>query len=488
MNISLRLHTLLSAAWRRRYMIVVPMMLFPLCGYFIGSASPKKFVSHTSMLIQETAKMNPFLEDFAVSAMLKERMAALETLLHSRHILGSVAEDLQLVDETSESYQRDQVIAQLSSRLSMQMAGKDLIRIDLRGDDPSTMKATLEAVSRHFIEQLLAPERSSIRDSSSFLSQHLAERRKELDIAEEALAVFKNQNAQTLPELHPSNIAQLSKLKETLAEKEAELAGVIKSMGSLNEQISKTNPIIGRIEEKIVNIRSELALLRARYTNEHSKVQAALRKLRRLESERKSLLENSDFKLNSEQIWDIASLSKSSEEGQQVLMVSQLENLQNARSKVDGLSEETERLRAMVEKLERVVTSYGAQEHKLNQLMRDLKIKRDLYGELLQRYEMAQVTGSLGEFEENKRIKVIDLPYTPSAPINLPPIIFVIAGVFGGLFLGAGFALVVELCDTTLRTRARFQEMTGLPVISRIPPLDDSAQWGCSNTTYLEAA
>ena len=52
---------------------------------------PKNYASHTSMLIQETAKMNPFLEDLAVSSMLDEQMSALKALLNSRHILGAVA-------------------------------------------------------------------------------------------------------------------------------------------------------------------------------------------------------------------------------------------------------------------------------------------------------------------------------------------------------------------------------------------------------------
>ena len=43
--------------------------------------------------------MNPFLEDLAVSAMLKDRIGALKTLLHSRHILGTVAEKRGLIDE-----------------------------------------------------------------------------------------------------------------------------------------------------------------------------------------------------------------------------------------------------------------------------------------------------------------------------------------------------------------------------------------------------
>ena len=59
----------------------MPALLLPLIGLAISFVVPKNYISHTSMLVQETAKMNPFLEDFAVSSMLKERAGATKTLI-----------------------------------------------------------------------------------------------------------------------------------------------------------------------------------------------------------------------------------------------------------------------------------------------------------------------------------------------------------------------------------------------------------------------
>jgi len=86
---------------------------------------------------------------------------------------------------------------------------------------------------------------------------------------------------------------------------------------------------------------------------------------------------------------------------------------------------------------------------------------------------MARVTGSLGDFEKEKRIKIIDRPFTPSRPKNFPVILFVLGGVFGGLFFGSGLAIVFELFDNTIRRKDRLEALTDIPVISRIPPLDN---------------
>ncbi|WP_413701777.1 hypothetical protein ACLKMH_09660 [Psychromonas sp. KJ10-10] len=98
-SLNMRIYLILAGAWRRRYPIIIPILILPLFVIALSILSPKNYAAHTSMLIQETAKLNPFLEDLAVSAMLKERISALKTLLHSRHILTAVAQERGLVDE-----------------------------------------------------------------------------------------------------------------------------------------------------------------------------------------------------------------------------------------------------------------------------------------------------------------------------------------------------------------------------------------------------
>lgn len=131
--------------------------------------------------------------------------------------------------------------------------------------------------------------------------------------------------------------------------------------------------------------------------------------------------------------------------------MSQLQSLQEVRGRYESLKEETATLRTMIEKQEKVAEGFGDKVKQIHRLKRDVELKQQLYEELVQRYEMAQLTGSLGEFEESKRVKIIDRPYTPSRPSNLPSIIFVIAGVFAGIGLGIGLAILMELFDSTVR-------------------------------------
>ncbi|GMM87160.1 GumC family protein [Vibrio fortis] len=472
-NLKTRLLQILYGAWRQRYVIVIPMLILPIVGLLVANLTPKKYESHTSMLIQETAKMNPFLEDIAVSTMLKDRINALKTLLHSRHVLYSVAEDLKLIDSNMSSIEQEQIINDLSQRLMVTQLGKDFLKISLTSNTPDRMEETLKSVSEHFIAQLLAPERSSIEDSSNFLAIHIEKRRVALDDAEQALALYRNDNIESTPEIQSQSLNRLAALKQSLSEKEAEMAGVKKSLGSMDQQLSRTNPVIGKIEDQIIDIRSELTLLQAKYTNKHSAVQAKLRELDRLESERKTLLEMKQPNMNSDQLWDIASSNTFNDVSElQPLLVTQLHSLQLVRARFESLKEETKSLKTMIFELENKANNFGQNAKEMYRLQRDVQIKRQLYDELVERYEMAQLTGSLGVFEQNKRVKIIDLPYTPSIPSNMPSFIFVIAGLIAGIGFGVGLAILFELFDSSVKGSAQVEQVLGIPVITVIPKMN----------------
>jgi len=467
-----RLLVILSSAWRRRYTIALPILLMPLVGAVVSHLSPSKYVSHTSMLIQETAKMNPFLEDIAVSTRFKERINALRTLLKSRHVLHSVAQEQGLINDQMSSIEAERVIQKLSASLSVNQLGKEFVQIKLQSGNQEGMKTLLESVSNHFIEQLLAPERSSIKDSSEFLTIHINKRLSELNQAEQALADYQNSNPNMTPDMQRESLNRLASLKQTLAEKEARLSGVRKSLGSLDQQLSKTNPVVGKIEEKIIDVHSELTLLRAKYTNNHSAVEEKRQELERLETERSALLSNTAPELSSDQLWDIASsVSLSDLNNVQPLLITQLQSLQAARSEYEALSEETKSLQQMVRQLEQQAQFFGDEVKILDSLNRKVNLKRRLYDELVERYEMAQLTGSLGIFEQNKRVKIIDLPFTPSAPVNFPMPIYIIAGLFAGIALGCGLATLLELFDTSVRRKAELEQITGAPVLTVIPKI-----------------
>lgn len=153
---------------------------------------------------------------------------------------------------------------------------------------------------------------------------------------------------------------------------------------------------MGRLEEQIIEVRSELTLLKAKYTTSHSAVQAKLRELQRLEQERTVLLSSEQTGLDSDQLWDIASAAGAGSNREfQPLLITQLQNLQLVRGRYESLKQETSSLESMIAELNADARNYGSNAKQLLRLQRDVTLKRELYDELVERYEMAELTGSL---------------------------------------------------------------------------------------------
>ncbi|GDY27972.1 chain-length determining protein [Agarivorans sp. Toyoura001] len=469
-----RIYLIVDALWRRRYLIALPILLMPIVGAVVSLMSDKQYASHTSMLVQETASLNPFLEDLAVSANVEGRMEALTTLLHSRHVLSEVAIEQGLMFETDSPQRKEQVIARLSSALTVRQVGKDLIRIDYKSTTPQGMSQLLETVSKHFIEQLLAPERSSIQESERFLREHLSTSSIELEEAEQALASYRTLHSDGLPEQHAANTERLSRVRQRLIEREAELAGAKQSLGSIDQQLSRTNPVLTRLEEQIVLNRAELATLMSRYTEGHSKVLAIKRVLRHLEQEREEVLALPESAVSKTDSSALLQQQISITESNGEMLIVQVEALMIARQRVDALAAEVSQLKSLANSIQQQIGSVGEQEKQLRILNRNLRVKRSLYENMLTRYEMAQVTGALGVFEQADRIKIIDRAYTPSGPSTLPLWMFVVAGFVGGVAIGISLAVMAELTDSSLRTIKDIEDIAGVSVLSRIPPLNES--------------
>ncbi len=463
--VAARTYVILCGAWRRRWTVVAPMLILPLIAGTIGFLLPKSYQAHTSILLQETAKMNPVLGDLAVDSSIQTRMKSIETLLHSRHILKALAEDLEMIGAETNPAVVDQVINQLSEQVSVSLKGENLLTFEVKGPSPERMEDLLKFVSARFLEELLAPERSSLSDASYFLSEHLKAKREALQKAENDLAQYRLDHKDSLPETLAGNLANLNRLQERLAQVKLAQKSAQARVGNLAQQVNQTDPVLSELESNIVRVRGQLALLTSRYTESHSEVRSLKRQLSRLEAERNQAMAMPVADTNAADLWSLAIAD--SDGVQRPLLVMQMDRLQSLNNEVAGFQDERAMLEGLISELEDKTTKANQHQQKLSELERDLEVKNDIYLELLKRFEMTRISGSLGTFERDKRVRVIDAPFTPTAPTNFAWWIFALAGIFGGLGLGAGVAVILEILDGSVRTRAQIESISGVELIDR---------------------
>jgi len=458
------------AGWRRRYLICLPILIMPMIGFLIGTFSAKKYETRTTLLIQESSMMNPFMQDLTVATNLKKRMASLNALLHSHHILSDVAYSLEMIKEETPQKEKMQIISELSRSLQANLVGSEIVEIKYTAKDPEKMVEILNQVTLRFLDRIIAPQRSSIFKSEDFLEKEIEKKEKELLEAEALLADYKSKHASGLPELHARNVLRLSQFRDQLSEKRTLLKGAKAERNTLKERISQTNPIVGKIEQKLVDLMSRLALLRSSYTDQHSSIRAILREIQSLQEERSKVMavKESLTSETMERLWDRAANIEADEENMP-LLIGQLKQLQDFENKVKSLEEEVKNLEEEYINVEKIVRDYGGHEKKIEEMKRNINVKRGIYENLAERHQLAMVTGALGKFEESDQIKMVDPPFTPLKPSNMPLVIQVIAGLFAGIFLGLGMAVFKEIVDTSIHTQDELEKLTGSKVLIRMP-------------------
>lgn len=465
------LYLTLYAIYTRAKLFVIPLLVVPFVIILLTVTAQKKYVNHATILIEESALLNPYLDDLSFSFDLSNRMAALRTLVISRKVLIAVAKETQLVPENATPAQIEKIHQELSQALSLSLVGDELVRVNFIWHEQSKMKLVLEKVVEKFIERLLAPTRASLDSSEQFFYQQLNSIRDELELSEEALAAFKSTNSNTLPAVLHSNRQTFDKLLSDQQQKTIVLSGAQAKLKALATKMGQANPILGRIEEKIIVAESELSFLKTRYTEKHSKVISKKRELQSIRNRQQSLLESAEDldPTNIEQLWQMANTLPSGKDNESNVLVSQILKLEEAKNEVAQHQQEYDMLEQQVKLVgERLLVTSDI-EKQLRKLERDYDVKQSLYKDMLSRYEMAKVTGKLVKYEGPDKVKTIERAYSPTQPINTSLVASIIVGIILGVFTSSTIVFVATLFDSHLKDIQTIEKLSSLEVVTILP-------------------
>jgi uncharacterized protein involved in exopolysaccharide biosynthesis len=461
----------LYALYSRAKLFAVPLIIVPIVVFILAVTAQKQYTNHATILIEESSLLNPFLDELSFSFELSNRMAALRTLVISRKVLSSVAKEANLIPEGAPPNQIDLIQRKLGQGLSLSLVGDELVRIHLKWHDPTQMKSILEKVVEKFIERLLAPTKASLDTSELFFYQQLDALRAELEQSEDDLAKFKVKYSDTLPDVLNSNRQMLDKLINDKQQKFVVLSGAQAKLKALASKLGQANPILGRLEEKIIRTESDLSLLKTRYTDRHSKVIEKTRELANLKTRQQTLLNHgTELDVNNlDKLWQMANTLSSSPNGESTVLVSQILALEEAKNMVKQHKEEFEMISEQVGELSQRLLTTSDIEKKLRKLERDYDVKQSLYKDMLSRYEMAKVTGKLVKYEGPDKVKTIERAYSPTKAINTALSVSVVLGVVLGIFTGFACVFVATLCDSHLKDLSTIEKLSAQPVLTVLP-------------------
>ena len=447
---------ILGALWRRRYWILVPAILGTVVGVYLATSLPSVYRSQTTIMI-EAAKVPQRFVEGSDNSFAAQRIESVRQMVISRSNLVRIIEKFELYADARRSEPISSIIDRMNKSINValidvrQGRGTATIAFTLSFDYPQPRLAlrVTEELATQFV-QLDSERRTELASGTAeFLSDQARALRRDLERVEQQMAAFKAENAGALPEQAAVNRSLYDSLQgelRTINTESAALAQEIAMLRSLGS--TGGSPAMGSSE--LYMARQALAAAQARYSETHPDV-IALR-------QRVEMLERSGG-------GGFASPGGG--------MSPEIEaRISGNQFRLSLLTRRQGEIRGQLALLEQQLAAAPQVELELREIEREYRSTEEKYAALTSQQLSATVAANLESEEKGEKFSISEPPNEPDVPVSPNRPLLAGGGLVGGLVLGLGLAMLLELVNRRVRGTDAVTRIFGVPPLAVVPMLD----------------
>jgi len=447
----------------RKWLLIVPTVVM-----FLVTAVGTKFMSNyyrsQTLILVEAQKIPEDYVKSTVTQTIEQRIMTIREQILSRTRLEKIIQESYLYPELVAAAPMEWVLKEMRSNIDIRVQGKDSFMIFFTGRDPYTVMNVTNKLASLFIEESLKDRENQATVTLEFLDTELVTVRKRLEEQEKAMRDFKQAHIGELPEQQESNLRALDRFQLQLqtnseAIRAAEdrkllLESTLKDSAS-DTYLSTPGGDIVPTEMQLERLRSTLADLLLKYTDEHPDVKRIRGEIVNLE---RKLKEEVEVVNETERRYVVTPMNRSL-----------VEQLKQANLDIKSMRAERANLIRQIDVYQRRVEMAPRVEAELSILTRDYEKTEEDYQELLQKRQEAQRSANLESRQKGQQFKILDPAPLPQAPYkpNRPRIVML--GIILGLGLGFGAIFLAEHFDHSFRTVADVEDFCNIAVLTAVP-------------------
>ena len=520
---------------RRKWQLILPIVLLAPIAVLVAMELPPVYRSEATILIQQQ-EIPPELIRTTVTSFADQRIQVIKQRVMTLQNLSELIEQYDLYPEIRQQQSINAAVAEMRKNVGLDMVSasvvdprsgsseKATIAFSLSFKDNSAtaaQKVTNELVSLFMAENLRQRE-AAVEEASDFLrgeAEKLADRIRDL---ETALATFKQDHQNNLPEMFSLNRELMQRADEQLRDNALTIRSLEEQQLLLETQLTQIDPeltvasgdgqqsalspaarlrqleanytsiaarygpthpdrvnmereinalrkVVGRSDLSALRRQREevarnLEIARERYAPEHPDV-------RRLERD----LAQADRRLAAQGSGGpgAASLQSSASNPAYVQLQARLESI---KLEVQTLRDSRDELRARIKTYEQRLLEAPNIEREYNDLTRGYDNAVAKYREVKDKQLEAELAESLESERKAERFTLIEPPVVPDEPIqpNRPAIMML--GIIGAVGAGVGHMAVREFLNKGLYGARTVQLLTGTPPMAVIPYIPVAAE------------
>jgi uncharacterized protein involved in exopolysaccharide biosynthesis len=498
---------------------------------------PPTYRASGTILIEQQEIPSEFIQS-AISSYADQRVQLITQRVMTVDNLLAIIGKYELYAEDRDNETREKIIERMRDDISLEMISADVVdprigrpvratiafSIGYESRSPELAVRVANELTSLYLSENVETRTRVAAETNQFFEGETERLRVRIAELEGQLATFKSQYDESLPERLQLNITLANRAEEEMRDIEARLRSLDEQEVFLSAQLAQLSPdskvlsdtgeMILSPSDRLKSLRSQYAVLSARYSPEHPDVVRMKREIEGLEAEVGSVGASRDLVKRLDEargqlaqarkryapdhpdVRQLEALIVGMEQSMRdtpatasalraaddpdnpayIQIKAQLDAARSDRSALEGRRSE---LRGRVGELERWISSTPGVERDYLSLTRELEGTRIKYQDVRQKQMEAQLAENLETQRKGEKFTMIEPPMRPEEPVSPNRPLLLLVGFGLALIAAIAGISVREALDAAVRDRgdlARLVEVAPLAVIPWIETDEDRAR------------
>ncbi len=454
---------------RRRWQILLSVLIIPPLVLAASFVIPPRYVSQTLVLIQQQKVPDDFVKP-VLSENLDARLAAMREQIMSRTRLQPIIEKFGLfpneptVDARLVAMRKAIDVKPIESQMT-RTNGLPGFFISFTGSSARVAQQVCGEITSMFLSENLRAREQSAQGTTDFLVGQLSDAKRSLDEQDARLAQFQRKYVGALPEQESSNLNMLTSLNTQLDAATQNLSRLQQEKTYLEALVGQQTNALDSLDNtgaspqvagaELQKLEAQAAELETRYTPDHPDV---VKIHRQIDAQKKMLAASTQSGKPKKAVQS----NQPEFQKLQAQLGSLDEGIAAKKREQAGIQQQMNIYQA------RIAASPAVQEQ-YKQVTRDYQTALQFYNELLAKRNRSEMAMDLDRRQQGEQFLVMDPPNLPERPVFPNRIFFGIGGLAGGLAFGLLLSGYLEYRDQGLRNERDVLALTDLPTLASIP-------------------
>ena len=477
---------------RRTWFFLIPLFVVWLAIWSVSWIIPSTYRSGTLILVEQPSVPQTLVAS-NIDEDLQNRLNTITQQILSRTRLLHIIDQFDLYPKERMHASQDELVTRMQKDITIELDHSErgeltAFRIEYSSRDPRLAQQVTSELTNLFINENLEVRQLQSQSTTKFLADQLEQARQSLAAQEEKVRDFNQQHLGELPGQLQSNIEILHGLQSQLEaeqstfnaakERNAYLESLLGQYKNL-ERSGKTTgtgtgtPMsgLGAIDQELDRLRTQLADLSSRYTDEYPdvrKVKDQIAKTERAKQQMEDQLKSAPPQSSPSDTTYSAQTAGPILELQSQLKANQIE--------INNRNQAVVALQARISQYQSHLHDAPLREQQLTELTRGYDQSKADYDALLKKKNESALATNLEYQQQGEHFSIQDPPNLPTKPYSPNRIKLFVLGLAMGIILGGICAMGVEFFDNRIFSEAEFKKLVPTEVMVEIPPLPTSKE------------